>query len=114
MATGKLTATLEGIDRYGSHALAFSMDGKAVWVGFNEGIKWWNLVTGASTATQMTEDECVRAGAFSPDAKSLAVAKDGSVSLVVTNEGRQGTATTLVLLDHAGNILDKSPVTVGE
>ena len=42
------------------------------------------------------------------------VAKDGSVALVVTNESREGTATTLVLLDHAGNLLDKSPVTVGE
>jgi hypothetical protein len=43
-----------------------------------------------------------------------AVAKDGSVSLVVTNESREGTATTLVLLDQVGNVLDKSPVTVGE
>lgn len=41
------------------------------------------------------------------------VAKDGSVSLVVTNESREGTATTLVLLDQAGNVLDKSLVTVG-
>ena len=43
-----------------------------------------------------------------------AVTKDGSVSLVVANESREGTATTLVLLDHAGNVLDKLPVTVGE
>jgi hypothetical protein len=42
-----------------------------------------------------------------------AVAKDGAVSLVVTNEARAETATTLVLLDQVGNILDKSPVTVG-
>ena len=41
------------------------------------------------------------------------VAKDGSVSLVVTNESREGTATTLVLLDQVGNVLDKSLVTVG-
>jgi hypothetical protein len=47
-------------------------------------------------------------------ANPKAVAKDGSVALVVTNESREGTATTLVLLDHAGNILDKSPLTVGE
>lgn len=47
-------------------------------------------------------------------ASSKAVAKDGSVSLVVTNESREGTATTLVLLDQVGNVLDKSPVTVGE
>ena len=43
-----------------------------------------------------------------------AVAKDGSVSLIVTDEGNAGTATTLVLLDNAGNVIDKSPVTVGE
>ncbi len=42
------------------------------------------------------------------------VTKDGSVALVVTNESREGTATTLVLLDQSGNVLDKSPVTVGE
>lgn len=47
-------------------------------------------------------------------ANPKAVAKDGSVALVVTNESREGSATMLVLLDHAGNILDKSPVTVGE
>jgi hypothetical protein len=47
-------------------------------------------------------------------ASPKAITKDGSVALVVTNESREGTATTLVLLDHAGNILDKSPVTVGE
>ena len=54
------------------------------------------------------------ADASSSIAVPKAVAKDGSVSLVVTNESREGTATMLVLLDHAGNILDKSPVTVGE
>jgi len=43
-----------------------------------------------------------------------AVAKDGSAALVITNESREGTATTLVLLDLAGNLLDKAPVTVGE
>ena len=42
------------------------------------------------------------------------VTKDGTASVVVDNEKREGTATTLVLLDHAGNILGKSPVTVGE
>lgn len=47
-------------------------------------------------------------------ASPKAVAKDGSAAVVVTNESREGTATTLVLLDQAGNVLDKSPVTVGE
>lgn len=45
-----------------------------------------------------------------------AVGKDGTVSLVVKPkyDTREGTATTLVLLDQVGNVLDKSPVTVGE
>ena len=45
-----------------------------------------------------------------------AVGKDGTVSLVVKAkcDTREGTATTLVLLDQAGNVIDKSPVTVGE
>jgi hypothetical protein len=44
------------------------------------------------------------------------VGKDGMVSLVVKpeNDRREGTATILVLLDHSGNVIDKSPVTVGE
>jgi hypothetical protein len=47
-------------------------------------------------------------------ASPKAVAKDGSVALVVMDVSREGTATTLVLLDQAGNVLDKLPVTVGE
>ncbi len=45
-----------------------------------------------------------------------AVGKDGSASLVVKAkfDAREGTATTLVLLDPVGNVLDKSAVTVGE
>jgi len=45
-----------------------------------------------------------------------AVGKDGAVSLVVKAkcDTREGTATTLVLLDQAGNVIDKSLVTVGE
>ena len=45
-----------------------------------------------------------------------AVGKDGTVSVVLKAEldARVGTATTLVLLDHSGNVVDKSPVTVGE
>jgi len=47
-------------------------------------------------------------------AGAKAVGKDGSVALFVTKDGREGTATMLVLLDHAGNVIEKSPVTVGE
>jgi hypothetical protein len=45
-----------------------------------------------------------------------AVGKDGTVSVVVKGQydARQGTATTLVLLDPTGNVIDKAPVTVGE
>jgi hypothetical protein len=44
-----------------------------------------------------------------------AVGKDGTVSLVVKAEhdSREGTASMLVLLDPAGNVLEKMPVTVG-
>ena len=44
-----------------------------------------------------------------------AVGKDGTVSLVVKAEldSREGTPTHLVLLDLAGNVLEKTPVTVG-
>ena len=44
------------------------------------------------------------------------VGKDGTASVVLKAEldARVGTATTLVLVDHAGNVVDKSPVTVGE
>ena len=43
------------------------------------------------------------------------VGKDGMVSLVVKpdQDSREGTASMLVLLDLAGNILEKTPVTVG-
>jgi len=38
---------------------------------------------------------------------------DGNVSLVVLDDTREGSATTLVLLDAAGNVIDKNLVTVG-
>ena len=39
---------------------------------------------------------------------------DGSCAILVTTEGREGTATTLVLLDRSGRILDRKPLTVGD
>lgn len=41
------------------------------------------------------------------------VGKDGNVALVVMEDTREGSATTLVLLDASGNVLDKTLVTVG-
>ena len=43
------------------------------------------------------------------------VGKDGTVSLVVKpdKDSREGTASMLVLLDPAGNVVEKTPVTVG-
>jgi hypothetical protein len=41
------------------------------------------------------------------------VGADGTASLVVTDDAREGTATTVVLLDPAGNVVAKSAVTVG-
>jgi hypothetical protein len=44
------------------------------------------------------------------------VGSDGSVSVVLKADldTRVGTATTLVLLDRSGNVVDRSPVTLGE
>ena len=41
------------------------------------------------------------------------VGLDGTVSLPVADDGREGTATTVVLLDPIGNIIAKAAVTVG-
>lgn len=41
------------------------------------------------------------------------VGKDGNVALVVPDDTREGSATTLVLLDAAGNVVNKTLVTVG-
>ena len=50
-------------------------------------------------------------------ASTLAVAKpvgpDGNVALVVTDDGREGSSTTLVLLDPAGTVVEKMPLVVG-
>jgi hypothetical protein len=83
-----------------------------------ESFKWAGLrckikVTGDFTGCKMDlRDKAADAGSSIVSPKS--VTTDGSASLVVTNDSREGTATILVLLDQAGNVLDKSPVTVGE
>jgi hypothetical protein len=41
------------------------------------------------------------------------VGQDDSVALVVADDTREGSATTLVLLDAGGRVIDKMPVTVG-
>ena len=41
------------------------------------------------------------------------VGQDGTAALVVEDDEREGTATTLVLLDASGAAIDKMPVTVG-
>jgi hypothetical protein len=46
-------------------------------------------------------------------AGAKAVGQDGSVALVVADDTREGSATTLVLLDAGGRVLGKTPVTVG-
>jgi len=42
-----------------------------------------------------------------------AIAQDGTVALVVENGEREGSATMLVLLDPAGNVIEQTSVTVG-
>ncbi len=46
-------------------------------------------------------------------AGAKAVGPDGAASLPVADDGREGTATTLVLLDPAGNVAARAAVTVG-
>ncbi|HZU37410.1 MAG TPA: BREX-1 system phosphatase PglZ type B, partial [Gemmataceae bacterium] len=46
-------------------------------------------------------------------ASAKAVGDDGTVAIVVVDDRREGNATNLVLLDAAGNVIDKMPVTVG-
>ena len=38
---------------------------------------------------------------------------DGNVALVVTDDSREGSGTTLVLLDSSGTVIAKMPLAVG-
>jgi PglZ domain len=38
---------------------------------------------------------------------------DGKAALIVDDDGLEGTAVTLVIVDEAGNVLDKTPQTIG-
>jgi hypothetical protein len=86
-----------------------------------ESFKWAGLrcrikVTGDyDGCTVDLRDKAADVGSSLADAVKT-VGIDGTVSLVVKPkfDTRIGTATTLVLLDQVGNVLDKSPVTVGE
>jgi hypothetical protein len=86
-----------------------------------ESFKWSGLrcrikVTGDyDGCTVDLRDKAADPGTSLADAVK-AIGKDGTVSLVVKAkyDTREGTATTLVLLDQAGSVVDKAPVTVGE
>ena len=43
-----------------------------------------------------------------------AVVRDGNVSLVVPDDSREGSSTTLVLLDLSGSVIEKQPLVVGD
>jgi hypothetical protein len=43
-----------------------------------------------------------------------AVVRDGNVSLVVPDDSREGSSTTLVLLDSSGSVIEKMPLVVGD
>jgi hypothetical protein len=83
-----------------------------------ESLKWSGLRCRIKVAGDFTDcsvdlrDKAADPGSTLTGPKE--VAKDGSAALLVTNDTREGTATTLVLLDPTGNILDKCLVTVGE
>jgi hypothetical protein len=83
-----------------------------------ESYKWAGLrcrikVTGDIAGCQVDlRDKAADSGTSLTGTK--AVGKDGTAALIVMNDSREGTAAILVLLDSAGNVIDKSPVTVGE
>lgn len=82
-----------------------------------ENVKWTRLRCRVKVTGQF--DGCtvdLRDKAADPKtslAEARPVGKDGTVALVVEDDTREGTATTLVLLDAAGTVLDKTPVAVG-
>jgi hypothetical protein len=86
-----------------------------------ESFKWAGLrcrikVTGDfDGCTVDLRDKAADPGTSLADAVK-AIGKDGTVALVVKAkyDTREGTATTLVLVDHTGTVVDKAPVTVGE
>jgi WD40 repeat protein len=87
---GKCTATLGEYDINGVRAMAFTADSKTlVSMGFNDGIKLWDVATGKNTDTQKIEDG-VRGAAFSPDGKTLATwsGSDSTVKLWEMSSGK--------------------------
>jgi len=82
-----------------------------------ESVKWAGLRCRVKVAGQFEGCKAdLRDKAADPStslAGPKAVGADGSVSLIVTDDTREGSATTLVLLDAAGNVVNKTLVTVG-
>jgi hypothetical protein len=81
-------------------------------------IKWIGLrcritVSGQTTGCQVDLRDKANDAATSLTSPKP-VATDRSVSLIVENDEREGSATILVLLDETGTVIDKMPVTVGE
>ncbi len=82
-----------------------------------ESVKWAGLRCRVKVAGQFEGCKAdLRDKAADPStslAGPKAVGSDGSVSLIVLDDTREGVATTLVLLDAAGNVVNKTLVTVG-
>jgi hypothetical protein len=86
-----------------------------------ESLKWAGLrcrikVTGAYDGCRVDlRDKAADPGTSLAESVKT-VGSDGSVSVVLKADldTRVGTATTLVLIDRSGNVVDRSPVTLGE
>jgi hypothetical protein len=82
-----------------------------------EGIKWSRLRCRVQVAGEFAGCKVDLRDKPVDPATSLTGAKvvgpDGSVSLPVADDSREGTATTVVLLDSTGGIIAKAAVTVG-
>jgi hypothetical protein len=82
-----------------------------------DSVKWAGLRCRVKVAGQFTGCKADLRDKAADASTSLvgtkAVGSDGNVALVVADDTREGSATTLVLLDAAGNVIDKNLVTVG-
>jgi hypothetical protein len=81
------------------------------WVGLRCRVK----VTGdhAGCALDLRDKAADPATSLAEAVKAVGNDGAGSVAVKAELDSRAGTATTLVLLDHSGNVVDRAPVTVG-
>lgn len=78
------------------------------WAGLRCRVKVSGQFKGCKVALR---DKAADASASLAEPKEIS--NDGNASLVVVDDSREGSATTLVLLDASGTVIEKLLVTVG-